>query len=485
MKPVPLMSPRDLQRRRFLRSGIAMGAALGVTGVTDLLLGMRKAWATDYKALVCVFLYGGNDGMNMIVPNDATRWGQYAAVRGSLALPRTALLGLPGVPFGLHPAMTGLNDILHAGQIAPVFNVGPLRAPLTKAQYRAGPAVASGGLVPDNLFSHSDQQKLWQAASADGQERTGWGGRASDSLATANPVIAIGSNAMFGVSSLHSSLVLPVPGETFGAFNLTPADMTFAPWAARKAAIDAMLAVTDDKLLAQSFIATQKDALEMADRLGALVKSTPGDASSQAAIDTAFAPLISGGKLTTGLGKQLYQVAKLIAANGVVHGNRQMFFTSLGGFDTHAGQVVTGQPATGHHAGLMTELADAMGAFQKAMNALGLGNAVTTFTQSDFGRTFAPNDSGGTDHAWGNQHLVMGGAVHSGASYGTYPDLTLGGPDDVGVDTWERQGRWIPTTSVDQYAATLLRWFGASDTQLDAVLPSLRNFASARTLGFV
>ena len=157
----------------------------------------------------------------------------------------------------------------------------------------------------------------------------------------------------------------------------------------------------------------------------------------------------------------------------------------MGGFDTHGNQIVTGSPLEGDHARLLKELGDALGAFYAAMKAIGLGDAVTAFTQSDFGRTFAPNNSTGTDHAWGNQHLVVGGAVKGGATYGSYPDLVLGGANDVGQDSWELQGRWIPTTAVDQYAATLLGWFGASETQLDAVLPNLKNFGTARRLGFL
>ena len=157
----------------------------------------------------------------------------------------------------------------------------------------------------------------------------------------------------------------------------------------------------------------------------------------------------------------------------------------MGGFDTHGGQAITGSPRLGDHAALLKELGDATAAFYAALKAVGLGDAVTTFTQSDFGRTFAPNNSNGTDHAWGSQHFVLGGAVKGGATYGTYPDLVLGGDNDVGQDSWELQGRWIPTTSVDQYAATLLNWFGASSTQLDTVLPNLQNYGANRTLGFL
>jgi uncharacterized protein (DUF1501 family) len=213
------------------------------------------------------------------------------------------------------------------------------------------------------------------------------------------------------------------------------------------------------------------------------VQRKPGEAGSNALIDAAFAPLIADGNVSSRLGKQLYQVAKLIDARTTVGGDRQIYFASQGGYDTHGNQIGT-DALSGDHARLLKELGDALACFHKAMQAIGMGNAVTAFTQSDFGRTFKPNNSNGTDHAWGNHHIVLGGAVKGGL-YGTYPTLALGGPDDVGVDSWELQGRWIPTTSVDQYAATLLRWFGASEGQLDTVLPNLKNFGSVRGVGFV
>ncbi|HWH84091.1 MAG TPA: DUF1501 domain-containing protein [Burkholderiaceae bacterium] len=479
-------APISPARRAWLRhAGIGSGATLaGALGAGTLanLMSARPARAADYKALVCIFLYGGNDGMNMIVPNDATRYGQYAGVRGSLAIPKASLTPLPGVSFGLHPAMSALAGAWSDGHLAPVFNVGPLVQPLTKAQYRA--ALANSGSVPDSLFSHSDQQTLWETATASSLTRTGWGGRAAETLATVNPVISVAGSARFGLSTLQTPLVLPGPGSVFGAYGLQPSD-TWAPQLARKAAIDALYAQPQDVALADAYTAAQRDAFAMSARLGALVAVKPGDPGALPAIDAAFAPLTSAGRLTTPMANQLYQLAKLIAGNATVQGSRQLFFASMGGFDTHGGQLVTGSPLEGDHARLLKQLGDALGAFYAALKALGLGDAVTTFTQSDFGRTFAPNNSTGTDHAWGNQHLVMGGAVKGGTTYGTYPELVLGGADDVGQDAWELQGRWIPTTSVDQYAATLLGWFGASDAQLDTVLPNLRNFGSARRLAFL
>ena len=476
-------TPADTARRRWLqRSGITLASALGAGSAGNLMLGTRPAHAADYKALVCVFLYGGNDGLNTIVPTDTARYNQYAAVRGGLAIPKASLLPLPGVTYGLHPALAGLGGACSDGRCAPVFNVGPLARPITKAQYLA--AVANTGVLPDNLFSHSDQQVLWETGSSNALTRTGWGGRASEALGTVNPVISLAGSARFGITALQTPLVLPGPGDTFGAYGLQAADLAWAPQMARKAAIDALYAEAQDAALGDAYTLAQKNAFAMSARLGDIVKVSPGGAGASSAIDSAFAALTANGKIANPLGSQLYQVAKLIAGNATVQGNRQIFFTSAGGFDTHAGQVITGAPTEGEHARLLQGVGDALGAFYAAMKNLGLDGAVTAFTQSDFGRTFATNNSTGTDHAWGNQHLVLGGAVKGGATYGSYPELALGGADDVGKESWEMQGRWIPTTSVDQYAATLLGWFGATEGQLDAVLPNLKNFG-VRKLAFL
>lgn len=469
------MSPA---RRRWLRGSAGLAGALGL-GSSAQLLAMREALAqaTGYKALVCISLYGGNDGANTIVPTD-TRYTAYSTVRGAMAIPRANLLPVAGIPFGLHPALSALSSLANAGQVAPVFNVGPLVTPLTKAQFRG---LSSGSdAMPDNLFSHSDQQVLWEASSGDANERTGWGGRALATLGAALPVISLGGNARFGSSTQQPPLVLPGPGGTFGAEGLQPADLGWAPRAARKAALDVLYSQAQDTTLAGVYASMQANAFSMSQRLAALVKLQPGAPGGSAAIDSAFAPITTNGRIATTLGQQLYQIAKLIANNATVGGNRHIFFAQLGGFDTHANQVQEGDVLRGQHATLLKHLGDAMACFQNALNNLGLGTGVTTFTQSDFGRTLKPNNSWGTDHAWGGHHLVMGGAVRGGMTYGIFPDLTLGGPDDIGLETWERQGRWIPTTSVDQYAACLLGWLGLSEMQLGSVLPNLKNFTGPR-----
>ncbi|WOB08125.1 DUF1501 domain-containing protein [Piscinibacter gummiphilus] len=480
-KALPAMN----RRQWLVRNSAALAGALGVGALANLTLGTRRAWAGDYKALVCVFLYGGNDGLNMVVPNDATRYGQYAAVRRGLALPQASLLPMSGINYGLHPALAGLAPAWASGDLAPVFNVGTLARPLTKSQFRALPE--SSPDKPANLFSHSDQQIEWETGSTSPLTRSGWGGRASAALGTVNPVISVAGSTRFGLTESVSPLVLPdTPGDVFGAYVLTPEAQQYAPFVARKDALNALYASGQDNDLAEAYATAQRNAFAVSERLGGLVAVEPGGAGAVAAIDAAFASLVgSDGEFTTGLAGQMYQIAKLIVANATVGGNKQMFFASLDGFDTHGNQVAGGAPTTGNHANLLRELGDALGAFYTAMHTLGLGPDVTAFTQSDFGRTFVPNNSLGTDHAWGNTQLVVGGAVNGGASYGTFPQLVLGGPDDVGVDNWELQGRWIPTTAVSQYAATLLGWFGASDAQIDTALPGLAAFGSNRRLAFL
>ncbi len=473
----PAIAP-DPQRRRLLGwGGASLASALGLSTVGSTLLTSASAAADDYKALVCLFFFGGNDGMNMVVPRDVTRHAEYAGVRSGLALPRASLVPLTA-DYGLHPSMAALAPVWTEGALTAVHNVGPLYAPLSKAAYRS--AVNGSPLVPDSLFSHSDQQLQWEASSSTSFERTGWGGRASAVMGTVNPVISFGGNARFGLGENAAPWVLPGPGSSFGASGFS----TWAPVAARRAALNQLMAERQRSPMAEVYARQNRDAFDLETRLAGLFGFNPDPAADPSGITAAFQPLISGNSLTTGLARQLYQVARFVANRSTVQGSRQIFFVQMGGFDNHSGQI-GGAATDGTHADLLKTAADGMAAFWRALKAIDMADKVTLFTQSDFGRTFTPNQTAGTDHAWGNEQLVMGGAVAGGSTYGRYPVLSLGGPDDVGVSSWELQGRWIPSTSVDQYAATLLRWWGLGETQLDQALPNLPNFGSARNVGFL
>lgn len=471
-----------LRRRDWLRLA-AGGAGLAALGGAGTLLGARSAQASDYRALVCIYLFGGNDGFNVLVPTDSARHEQYRSARGVLALPKSALLPLGRSAYGLHPAMESLLPAWSARRLAPIINVGPLAAPLTKAQYLAEPD--DSPLIPPSLFSHSDQQRAWESASTDPMARTGWGARTCELLGTGSPVISVGGTSRFGTGDGAMALALPGPGGGFAAMGLRPDEVVYPANQKRQLAVDALYAEGQGRDLAEAFARMQREAFDTSGRLEALVVGKPGDGTVPAAIDRAFAGLIDGDTLSTPLAAQLYQIAKLIAGRRQLQGDRHIYFASLTGFDTHAAQVLAGDATQGVHAGLVRQLADALAAFDNAMQGLGMGRQVTAFTHSDFGRTLVPNQSGGSDHGWGNIQLVMGGSVQGGATYGRYPELVPGGPDDVGVAEWERHGRWIPTSSVDQFAATLLEWFGASDSQIDNILPNLKAFGRDRSLGFM
>lgn len=465
-----------MNRRNFFQ---AAAAFLGMGALPALMTGAARAQSTGYRALVCIFLRGGNDGTNTIVPRDATRYNQYAAVRKQLALPVSALVPL-GTDWGLHPALSALSTAWAEQALAPVFNVGPLFQPLTRDDYLN--ARALGKTVPQSLFSHYHQQLLWETSHHDVSRRSGWGGRAA--ATRAGLVMATSGTSRFGLTEQATPVVVPAPGAVFGLQGYWA-----GPNAARLSALQALHQEASEQVLHQAYARNQLDAMVLADQLGPILRINPKDNPGEA-INAAFAPVTdSGGYLNSNLARQLYQIAKLIEyraslPTSVGNAAGHIYFATLDGFDTHANQIGT-DVYGGDHAALLRTLGNAMGAFYQATKTLGMAADVTTFTQSDFGRTFTPNASRGTDHGWGGHQLVMGGSVIGNATYGTYPTLVLGGPDDAGGPVWEQQGRWIPTASVEQYAATLLRWWGLDESQLTTLLPNLANFGSARSLGFL
>lgn len=440
-----------MKRRDFLKSaGLLSGACMLSQ------LGALRALADDsggYKALVCIFLNGGNDSNNMVVPLDATGYSRYASARGALTLAKDGLvkLALPdgSAPFGLHSSLADLAPVWNAGQLTVLFNVGMLRRPLSVTEYRAG--TDSHTRIP-GLFSHADQVRQWQTATAGSFSATGWGGRLMDALDDTSRdmpgLISVASGApRFGMGVGSEAVVVPTSGrmELAGDDGTAASQTRLAAWM--------QLHAIDKR---SRLIAAAQD-------IGSITlekREIINDALASRAPATSAA--FSG--LNSGIAKQLATVSRLIEQRQSHGTRRQIFYASLGGFDTHAGQLPK-------HSALMRELGDALGAFNAATNAMGAASQVTAFTHSEFSRTLRANTSGGTDHAWGAHHLIMGGAVRGKTFHGTFPDLRLSGPDDA-----DRLGRWVPTTSVDQYAATLATWFGASETTLATVLPNIANF---------
>jgi uncharacterized protein (DUF1501 family) len=448
-----------MKRRDFLQHAGALAgtAALGQLGV----LAAHAASSSDYKALVCIFLYGGNDSNNTIVPLDTAGYANYAQTRNYLALPQAQLLPLAvasGAPqYGLHPALPGLQSLWASGNLAIVANVGTLVQPLTKAQY-----LSTTTVKPESLFSHIDQQHEWQASiSSTSSSNSGWGGRLLDALAALNansripPMISTGGNNLFVTGAASQALVIPTSGS-FGlnGFSNDSADT------ARRSALEQLLSVDQSISLTQAAQAVMGGALSSSAILNPILTTT----------DATLAARFAG--LTTNFSRQLLAIAKVIEARSTLGATRQVFLATLGSFDTHTDQLNTQQT-------LLSELDAGLTAFHGAMADIGAGKSVTSFTLSDFSRNFLPNTGGGTDHAWGSHPLVIGDAVNGGSIYGTMPTLELSGPDDA-----SNLGRWIPTIAVDQFAATLATWFGADATALAAVLPNLSAF-SPSTLGFI
>lgn len=437
-----------MKRRHLLQLGAA--AALNPWAQMRALAQTAPA-AGGYRALVCVFLFGGNDGNNLLVPNDA-RYASYQRARPKLALDKATLLPLSlsnASGLALHPAFTGLSGLINRGQASVVANVGPLLQPTTLAQYNANSVP-----LPSNLFSHSDQQGAWQSGVPEGPARNGWGGRLLERAVAegqANRGYAAISLSGGNIWEAGDKSLTPYRVSSAGRFGFDFYDPNAKAGSdPLSAAVAATLAETRAHPFEQTWLNLMGRSLEAQRVLsGALASSSVG---------TVFPD--------TELGRQLGMAAKLIAARGVLGLSRQCFFTSIGGFDTHGDDQLQRQAEN------FAEIDAAVTAFNTAMGALGLADSVTLFTASDFGRTFASNGSG-TDHAWGNHHLVVGGAargVNGGKLLGRMPELALGGPDDVG------DGVWLPSTATDQLGAELARWFGADATTLAAVWPHASGF---------
>ena len=477
-------------RRRFIGQCCA---AVGTTGMLSALAQLRATAATvsvpsssslppvagavpaDYKALVCIFLNGGNDASNLIVSNGggtgAGSYAAYAAARSVLAIPQANLLSLSpktsdGRSFALHPSLAELHSLFGTGRMALLANVGTLVEPTTRQQYQQNTVK-----LPPQLFSHNDQQVQWQSSVPDRPFSSGWGGRTADlvnSLHANNQVsMSITLNGFNSFEVGNQVVQLAVQPASANAPKGGPVIFTNSTGgtnAVRYAAQKELFAAggANPNLFASAFGTLSKDAIETSELLGSVLGSAPDLATTFPA---------------TNLGNQLKAIAYLISVASSLGLRRQVFFARIGGWDTHADQVDEVNRALGAHADLLRQVSQGMNAFYNATVELGCADRVTTFTASDFGRTYGSNGDG-SDHGWGGHHLIVGGAVKGGDIYGRMPTLTVGGPDDT------TNGRWIPTTSVDEYGATLARWFGVSETNLSVAFPNIGRFAKPN-LGFL
>lgn len=438
-------------------------------GGTALLAANRGtlAQAQDYKALVSIFLDGGNDGENTLIRFDAQGYQTYAAIRtpaSGLNIAQSQLLPVQpargGPPFGFHSACAGMKALFEQRQLAVIANVGVLSRPSTKPGLET-----QGSPRPANLFSHTDQQLAQMSADVTGFTRIGWGGRIADRIDAQNagsvfPAL-VSTNSARVFCNGNTTIPLIVAGGTFYGLSGSGSTTEAAQFGALRAAALRELTSYDR----QNFY--ERIAQVYADQGLASVSVVAPIVGNKSSI---IPPFFAG--LTGEVANQLQTVAKLIEGRAATGLRRQVFYIHQIGYDTHGSQL-------GLHHGLLNDLSRSLQAFQNALSALGMTNSVTTFTLSDFGRTFKPAGSNGTDHGWGNYAFVTGGAVKGGDFYGTVPTMALNGPDDLG-----KEGRWIPTTSLEQYGATLCRWFGIAEGDLPYVFPNIGAFPNTN-LGFM
>ena len=462
----PMDFARDASRRAFLKRSAALGVAGVATPFVTSLAAIGEAaaaTATDYKALVCIFLYGGNDYANTLPAYDQASYAAYLAARSNIALTRESLAAtllnpataLPGGrQYALAPTMASLLPLFDQGKLAVALNVGTLVQPTTKAQYQANSV-----RLPPKLFSHNDQQSYFQASNPEGAT-SGWGGRIGDLFQSGNGASTLTCiNASGNAVYLTGKSAVQYAIGTGGPIALINNATSLYGSTTAAATLRSLMTGSNANLFASEHARVSKRALDTYAQVSAALAGAPA---------TNF-PLFPTGN---SLADQLKMVARLISVSSELGAKRQVFFVSIGGFDLHDNLVA-------QHPGLIGKVADAMRAFYDTTAALGVADKVTSFTASDFGRTLQSNDDG-SDHGWGSHHLVMGGAVRGRRFYGTPPAVGNGTPDDVG------QGRLLPTIAVDQYAATLASWFGVGNGDLTTVLPNMGNYnASGWNLGFV
>jgi uncharacterized protein (DUF1501 family) len=470
-----LIRPQLHSRRAFLRrsaqlafTGAALPTALNLAAMGEA--AAFNAPSGTYKALVCVFLYGGNDYANTVVTYDDPSYNAYNTIRGEVALAKSTLLPLDALQgarqYAFHPNMPGLAGLFNAGQAAVQLNVGPLVVPVNKDQYEGDNR--STYPLPPKLFSHNDQQSIWQSSSPEGST-IGWGGNIGDLALSSNTnslftCVSVTGNAVF----LAGDSALAYQVSSGGAVKIDSVTNNVYGSSAVKSAVAKLVQDARSHVLENEYNTVTKRAIGAEGTITAGINK--GDAAATSGKLVAFTQDMTD---RNSLAAQLKMVARLIAARSDLGTRRQVFFVSLGGFDLHDDLVSS-------HVRNMTRVDEAMKAFFDATVALGVAQDVTAFTASDFGRTLTSNGDG-SDHGWGNHHLVVGGAVKGKALYGYAPPLSVGDTANA-EDQWHvGQGRLLPTTSVDQYAATLATWFGVEAGELDGILPSLRNFGGSQS----
>lgn len=459
----------ETTRRDFLRC--AACAAVGTTSLVSTVWDLRMINAAvamnagpfdDYKALVCLFLYGGNDANNFIIPTDPTSFNAYVAARGNLAI-TSGIVGISplvtdGRTWGLHPSCPQIASLFNTGKLAILTNCGTLVEPLNGKPDYQNPAKKK----PPQLFSHNDQQVQWQTSIPDIQSPTGWGGRCADLInANANPdatvsmSITVGGTNVFEVGNVVNQYAVSSTGTVTNFSGGTGVDATARLNVMRQ--LFGLDGAGSPNLFVQAFSGTMKRADDNAQVMASIF-----DAGLNPPLSTTFP--------TTSLGNQLKTIARIIKGRNILQHQRQIFFASVGGYDTHGDQLTA-------HANLLTELSGGLSAFYNATVELGLPDKITTFTASDFGRTF-PSNGSGSDHGWGSHSMMMGNSVVGQKLYGVMPDLVVNGNWDTGL------GRWIPSTAVDEYSATLAKWFGVNSSDLNTIFPNLIRFANP-DLGFM
>ncbi len=445
-----------MQRRSFLKTASwgALAQLSGISPLRSMAALAQNSSPTDYKAIVCLFLRGGNDSNNMLVPLSGSQYNAYSQARGSSAVAQNQLLSLANSPYGVHPAFPHLQQAYNSGQAAMIANVGPLVQPTTAAQYKN-----SSVLIPGSLMAHDDQQKVWETGGYTPGINPSWSGLTADLLAPSYnapnmPMVTLlGGAANFG------------RGNTAVPFTAGPSAQSAAFWCsegnscyARAAAAQQLLSFDNGVSLVQA----DEQIYQQAYKYNAFYNGVLGSA-------TGFRTAFPG---NNPLSASLYTVATMMQLRSQIGARRQIFLIDAAGFDTHANQSAT-QPQ------LYATIDQFLGTFTQVMQELGLYNNVTLFTASDFSRTLSINSANGSDHAWGGHHFALGGAVKGGRLYGSMPNLQINGPDDI-----DGSGRFVPTTALSQYMATMASWFGVPSSALGPMFPGLGNFSSSN-LGFV